>query len=226
MKEGNGPFASRPSMVGKWLMATTLGWAVSFVAVGSTAVHSWSEWQALVVSLFINGALVGTVVGLGQALVLGPRQVSLLKWTLVTLAAYAVGLPASVVLATGIALWTWPVGLPTLVGLPGVFITINMRHAALGGAVLGLGQWLVLRDRAVPATGHGALLWILGNVCGLGIGGVLATTLDDLTRLGYFPSPMGHIAARAIVGSVLGLTTGIVLVRLRSSMHAQPPTPR
>ncbi len=225
MKENNRHFPSRLSLIGKWLVVTTLGWAISTLVVGGAYVHSWPEWQALVASYFLNGALIGAIVGLGQARILGSLQVPLLKWTLVTLMAYTIGLPASVVLASGITFWLWPADLPMLAGLPGTFMIIGLSQAALGGAVVGLVQWLVLRGRVVPATRRGGLLWILGNVSGLGIGGFLATILDGLTWLGYFSFPVGQLAARIMVGAILGLITGTILVILHQPEQFRPLTP-
>ena len=58
MKEDNGPSDRKLLLVGKWLLVTMLGWAISLLAIGGASVHSWSEWQALVVSYGLNGALI------------------------------------------------------------------------------------------------------------------------------------------------------------------------
>src|SRR5574337_1628180 len=108
MKEHNGPSDRKLLLVGKWLLVTMLGWAISLLAIGGASVHSWSEWHALVVSYGLNGALIGALVGLGQARILGPWQVTSLKWTLVTLVLYVVGLLAGVMLTSAINFWTWP----------------------------------------------------------------------------------------------------------------------
>jgi len=218
MKENNGHFVNQLLLFSKWLAVTTLGWALSLLAVGGVNIHSQPELQTLIASYFFNGALIGLIVGVGQAFILKSQQVPWLKWTLVTLIAYAIGLPVSIWLASSFALWNWPAGLPKLTENPGIFMSISLSQAALGGVILGVGQWLILRKHIVLATRRGALLWILGNVCGLGVGGFLATILDSLIWLEYFSAPVGHILARASVGVVLGLMTGIILVRLRPAL--------
>jgi hypothetical protein len=216
MRENN----SQLSLFIKWLLVTTLGWMLNLLVVGGVNVHSQPELQALIASYFFNGVLIGLIVGLGQALILKSQQIPWLKWTFVTVIAYAIGLPASVWLASSFALWNWPAGLPRLTGNPSIFMIVDLHQAALGGVLLGVGQWLILRKHIVLATRRGALLWILGNLCGLGLGGFLATILDSLISLGYFSVPMGHIVARASVGAILGLVTGIILIILHPGLRS------
>jgi len=226
MKEDNEPLGRKLLLVGKWLLITMLGWAISLLAIGGASVHSWSEWQALVVSYGLNGALIGALVGLGQARILGPWQVPSLKWTLVTLVLYVVGLLAGVVLTSAINFWTWPAELPMLTGASTTFMWIDVLHIApVAGTILGLGQWWVLRGYIGPTTRLGGLLWTLGNICGLGIGGFLARIISGLTWLGYFSYPVGRLAERAVVGAILGLITGAILVILRQSEQPKPFTP-
>jgi hypothetical protein len=195
---------------------------MSLLAIGDANIHSWPEWQALVVSYGLNGALIGVLVGLGQARILGPLQVPLLRWTFVTLVVYAIGLSVSVVLASAITFWTWPAELPMLTGDSTTFMWLDVLHIApVAGAILGLGQWWVLRGYIGPTTRLGGLLWTLGNICGLGIGGFLARIISGLTWLGYFSYPVGRLTERAVVGAILGFITGAILVILRqSAIHA------
>jgi len=220
MKENDGQFVSQLSLFIKWLAVTTIGWTISPLAIGGVNVHSLPELNALIASYFFNGALIGVIVGLGQAFILKSRQVPWLKWTLVTFNAYAVGLPVSVWLASSFALWDWPADLPKLTGNPGIFMNISLSQAALGGLLLGVSQWLILREHIVLVTRRGALLWILGNLSGLGLGGFLATILDSLILMGYFSAPIGHVVTRASVGAVLGLVTGVILIRLRPTVRS------
>src|SRR3990172_2572899 len=200
--DNDGSFTSWVSLVSKWLAVMTLAWTINLLAVGGVSIHSWAEWQALVVSYFLNGVLIGTIVGLGQALVFGSQQVSWLKLTLVTMAGDAVGFPPGLGLTSAIGFWTWPAGVPMMAGLSGTTMRIDLSNVApLAGGVIGLGQWLVLRGRILPATLRGALLWVLGNIFGLAAGGLFARVVDGLTWLGYFPLPMGTIIARVVVGA-------------------------
>ena len=79
---------------------------------------------------------------------------------------------------------------------------------ALGGTVLGVPQWLVLRRQVARAS-----WWVLASTVGWVVGGFLSGAFE------------GGVVGRAVIGAVYGAITGAVLVRLlgqRSPSSDQP----
>lgn len=215
-------YSSKLALISKWLTISMVAWMIPPFVVGFHHIISWTEWRSLLAAYGLNGAVIGTIVGLGHARVLGATQVPWRRWVVVTLTAYAVGLAVGFGLASAVAFWRWPVGLPMLEGLPGTQMVIGLYHAApYAGAVIGLAQWLMLRNQVVPATGRAGIIWTLSSVCGLTLGAFVAMIIDELTFAGIFPLSIGHLVARFSVGVCLGLFTGIALVTLRPPVQPE-----
>src|SRR5260221_14562495 len=96
------PFSKGLAFMSKWVFVTVLGWIISPLFVGNVLVHSWPEWRGFVMAYFVNGALIGAVVGFGQGWVFGLRQAQLLKGGVTTVVGYAIGLPASILLISAL----------------------------------------------------------------------------------------------------------------------------
>jgi len=202
-----------PRLLGaKWIAVTVLAWTLSPLPGGAT-VHSVDELWRFIVAYLVSGALLGVLLGLGQAWALKLHGREFGNWVLVTLVGYAVGLPASLALAGGSALADWPADLPPLNGAANVFMEIGLQQTVLAGLLVGLGQWRLMPSRTVTRTPRSFLLWLLSNVAGLGLGALTASIMVGISAVaqGQIPPAPGaaeQALARAAVGLVFALITG------------------
>lgn len=212
--------ASLP-LVAKWFLVTLCAWSFNALTLGGVAVRSWAEWQALLLAYGINGAVIGGVMGLGQAWVF--NQTVSPKTILVMAALYALALPAGLGLASAIGVWTWPRNLPMLTGSANTFLQLGLSNAApLAGLIIGLGQWWLWRGQPLPATWRGALWWVLANIFGMALGSILASVAEGLTFMGQLPSALGLLIARALAGSAVGLISSYCLFKLNTQTLTPP----
>lgn len=140
----------------KWILASTMGWAVGWALAGEITI--------------------GAVIGIMQWVVLRPLVPQAGWWALASAVGWAVGQMLVVTM------------FPTKVGvIAGAFL----------GAILGLGQWIVLRRWF-----HQAGWWIIMSTLGwaLGLAGMLGPSM---------------------VGAVVGATTGFALELLME--HPRSP---
>lgn len=221
MKQSNGSVAANWLFVSKWILATTVGWLVCPLFVGNVLIHSWPEWRQFVTAYFVNGALIGLTVAVGQGLVLGLGPGRLLRWALATVFGYGLGLPASILFISALSFFGWPPGLPMLTGSQNTFIELSVRQAALGALLIGLSQWLNLPIGETAASRRGLVIWLFGNLAGLAIGANLATLAGSLMWQGAPLGPIAQMIQRGLLGAFLGLATGITLVML--PRYTRPP---
>jgi len=167
----------------QWVVANVVGWLIGFAAC---------EWlQSFLSTVFVDGLVIGSAVGISQWLVLRRRIPSTGWWIVLTIVSFGVGKALAVAL------------LPDAATLPADVLT-----GAIIGAVVGIAQWLVLRRSVssaawwVPAT---AAAWAVGwSAIGAAEG---ATDRSTLTQ--YLVGGVGAAAA--------GLITAIALIWLLRS---------
>lgn len=201
-------------MVG--LLLTTTGW---YGVILSSRLVGWA------IHLAIIGAIIGLALGACQLLVLG-RRIQPFWWLLVTVAGMAVGNSVGTIINIHFAFTMGDSIGPEVVRW-------GLDHAAgglLNGAILGLAQWLVLRQRVVHAY-----WWILANAIAWTMGVVVVRTLyvnvtfaETASIMKLLGAGLFHILEEAsylvldiwapeglsIAGAVVGMSTGIVLIRL------------
>ncbi len=197
----------RPFALVLWVLVTALGWYAGVLPVEPGA-RTYMEIARLLPVYLVEGLLIGTVTGLGQALLLRAMLPRPSNWFWMAAAGYGLAFPAGVVVAVLIPSIAFPLqGLNFLPLSRPSTITIFLYPASLfwGGFVLGILQWQALK-RALPDPNHKkALLWVL--TCWLGFGlGILAT--------GWAWTPQEAGVNRAFMGAVVGLCTGLALLIL------------
>jgi hypothetical protein len=172
---------------GLWVLANILGWGVSVSSVFAlTSIIGGRNGELW----SIPAAL---LIGLAQWLVLAPRF-SLSGWLI---PAYGLG--------WFIGLW---LGMNLDVQAPGLLM------GALGGALVGVIQWLSIRSRLCRS-----FIWVptmtVSSSLGCGIGVWTGPALSDTsTSLGVnFASAIGG----AVAGAVIGVLSGFILVILTKS---------
>ena len=162
-----------------WVLMTTMGWALGFLigfVLGSIIGDVLGDWSF---PLFFGIGL-GICIGVLQWLLLR-GYVSRAGWWVLTSAAggYGIALAGFEVLNS----------LGALLSLIGV--------VALGGAVTGILQWLVLRGQVSRAG-----WWVLASTVGWGLSMAVAGVLEEPFSMSLFG------------GAVLGAVTGGALVWL------------
>jgi hypothetical protein len=191
----------------KWILGTLVGGSVglavggglTFLVMNAVVGDSNIPTAAFVMALTIGivagiGAIIGTVAGIGTAqwMVLRERVHRAGWWVLATAVGGVVGLAAG-----GFAGWLVVVGLGGVEsGFAGVIRVLTpalIVGMAVGGAVVGTAQWMVLRKRVRRAG-----WWVLASAVGMGASGVVS-----------------------VVG--VGVITGFVLIMLLRHPKTMPP---
>ena len=113
----------------RWLWATMIGLSIPFV--GYDLLRLMNVEMAF--SLYVAVAIGGGIVGLWQGLILVPHDVSLVAWTLASLAGWS----AAAATAGAIPVAAGPSGIPGAL--------LYLGTVAVGGAIPGLVTGLVLR---------------------------------------------------------------------------------
>lgn len=157
-----------------------------------------------------EGVIGGAIVGLAQGMVLGERSKNIAPWwALMSIVSWGL-IGASNFGAVG---WMAP---RTLQLEPRIIF--GLLNGLQVGALLGFGQWLVLRQKCekslawIPIV---AVAWAIGLVFGWSVGGVLR----QATRL-FLSELVGLAVAWAISSAI----TGFALVRLDSLYGLAPKT--
>ena len=215
-----------------WILACAVGEVAGGVMVG--LLLETTGWYGVILSsglvgwaihLAIIGAIVGLALGTSQLFVLG-RRIQPFWWLLATVTGMAVANSVGTIINMHLAF--------TMGDRIGPEVVLwGLDHAAgglLNGVILGLAQWLVLRQRAVHAY-----WWILANAIAWTMGVVIVRTLyvnvtfaETASLMKLLGIDLFHILDKAsylvldmwapegliIAGAVVGMSTGIVLIRL------------
>lgn len=181
----------------QWVRATWAGWLLGIPIIAVLALLG--EAAGIGGSQFIVGAGMGAGIGLMQ----GRRIRGLLH-------------------RFGPWFWSCTVGLalPFLavdIGMATGWVTTFSLYAcvAAGGLIIGVWQTMLLRS-----SGRKAGLWLVGSLAGWMLASGTVATSDWLFRSRAVPGILGgvaYLASLAAGGLMLGLVTGIALVRIVDS---------
>lgn len=165
----------------QWVIVTAIGWVIGFF-VCETFVQGLTFPGTVV-----EGAVIGTFVGLGQGWAMRSRGAGIWWWTLASIVGFAIGKAVGELIAGNSE------------GVLGYLVT-----GATIGVVVGLAQWLALRRMA------GAAWWIPASVVGWAAGWslvALANQSDDLSTLAVYVAGAGGAA-------IAGIVTAAALIRI------------
>lgn len=193
---------TQTASLAQWVRATWLGWGLGLIFTIAGAVVTDSiglgEWQTLI------GAAMGAGVGFVQrrkirALVADPQS-----W----LKSSAAGLAA-------------PFFMFDLARLAGFSLPYSLYlSVALGGLVVGLWQRALLRPKV-----DNTLMWVIGTAVGWSLAAATAAIADRLPRMFSLRGLAGagtYLAVVLVGGLILGVVTGLVLIRLKRRVLAAP----
>jgi hypothetical protein len=186
-----------------WVAATSIGYGLGMTLSSyllSSTLRPLGPVLWGVLNVLIYGAVIGTVLGIFQFMVLPRGSVPFHRLVLATLAGAAIGFSLASVVCEMLANSMDPT--ENIVLGRGI---ISAVAGLIIGSATGFGQWLVLQHH-LPRMRE----WIGTTVLGTFLGIVIAAALVGLLELPLllaFPSS----AVGAIMGIVIGISQGLVL---------------
>ena len=175
----------------QWVLVTCVGFLVSLL---------WVEIGDRTDIKLVEGAIGASAIAFSQALVL--RQHLAIAWWWILVSIFSWGLIGG----SGMGAIGW-VAPGTLLSEPRIIF--GVLNGTIVGAMLGLGQWLVLRQQVKKAW-----TWILANVVGwaigLPIGWTVGGILRQTTRL-FFSELIGLTLAWVVVAGITGVALVVLL---------------
>jgi hypothetical protein len=191
---------AKPSQVGwgfwfQWVFACTLGPVLGSIVgfiIGSIISEDIIGSSVLgeIFAYFMLGAVLGYVVGLMQWFVLRQQISRAGWWALASAAGLAVVISAGIVVA---ALTNYSVGLDNFSVLLRWVVVM-----ALGGAVIGMLQWLILRGQVSRAG-----WWMLASTVGWGLSMAVAGVFEFVAVGLFFGLLVGGVVLGAVTGGAL-----------------------
>lgn len=174
----------------QWVLVTILGFLISLCLVEINVRPNVGA---------MSGAIGGAVIGLAQGMLLKPR-VSIVGWVLASLVSW------SLIGSSNLGAIGWVA--PRTLNL-GIRATFGVLDGSLVGALIGVGQWFILRQQVKKAW-----MWILTSALGWGVGLAIGWSVGGILRL------KSHLFLSELVGLtlawvVVAAITGVALVCFR-----------
>ena len=163
-----------------WVVANVVGWIVGFALCEAL--------KAFVSTLFVDGLVIGTGIGLAQWLVLRRRLPRVGWWVVLSIIGFGVGIGVGEALVASVSS---PLR--------------DVLDGALIGVSVGVAQWLLLRLRV-----SGSELWLPANVFGWAIG----WTLIALGEASETWPVVAVYAVGAVGAAIAAVVTGVTLISL------------
>jgi hypothetical protein len=200
----------------QWVVVSILGWGAGLIPayiLDSVLIKTVSsDFRDLIPFYhfrdFIAFIVVGFSLGVAQWLVLRKYFPQLAQWVLATCAGIALGWNSTFVGAA--------VEIASMSGLYShhyANVTFHFILGIISGTILGVAQWIVLRQKFQQAK-----LWIIANAIGEG----LASALYSMWFTGFRGAMTGGLIAYLIVNKGIALTiTGVPLIYLLKSSSSE-----
>ncbi len=194
-----------------WVIITTIGWGlanyVGFRERNST-INSPSMITELIVSFTLNGLLLGTIVGLGQWLILQltHKTTRSINWLLGSILGYSVGFPAGFIIAISIIMISFSlfghriIKLGDLGSSPAFISVPLLLMMVISGAIIGFFQSKAVLYRVDKKV---SLLWITFSALFWAIAFVAASSIGQDLPL---------IAESTAAGTIIGIASGIPII--------------
>ena len=199
--------------------SVTWSWATEVLARGFvTAGRTADVAAALALAGLVAGAAAGVVGGLGEWLLLRRWVARAGRWIVVTALGRAIGW--SLALTVG---WLWSELVVGSTGSGAAGILGLDVGGLVGGSVVGLSQWLVLR-RWVPRSS----LWIAASAVGGAAGIGLSQYVAQAAAGDVVSGGVAWVSAVGVAAAGVGTVTGVALVLLLAPPqgHVRQPATR
>lgn len=200
-----------------WIGVSALGWFLVPINTLSPNLRTYWEVANRALAYAACGLIIGLVIGIGQFLVLKQKSVASKKWFFLTLAGYTLALPLGLAISTLIPAISFTLqgsGFLPLREPSTIFFFPFPTDIFMGGWVVGIAQWIVLRQILPYRNSRLAPLWILGVwlSIGLGIFAMLIRRSAPINVNSGMLFDMTLAIERVYIGVVSGLVTGLLLL--------------
>jgi hypothetical protein len=200
-----------------WIGVSALGWFLGPINTLQPTLRTYLDVANRALAYAVCGLIIGLVIGFGQFLVLKQKLYSSKKWFFMTLAGYTLALPIGLVISTLIPAISFtlqgssflPLREPTT-----IFFFPFPMDIFLGGWVVGIAQWITLRQILPYRNSRLAALWILGVWLSIGLG-IIAMLIGRSAPININSGMLFDTTLaieRVYIGVVSGLVTGLLLL--------------
>jgi len=200
-----------------WIGVSALGWFLGPINTLQPTLRTYLDVANRALAYAVCGLIIGLVIGIGQFLVLKQKLYSSKKWFFMTLAGYTLALPIGLVISTLIPAISFtlqgssflPLREPTT-----IFFFPFPMDIFLGGWVVGIAQWITLRQILPYRNSRLAALWILGVWLSIGLG-IIAMLIGRTVPININSGMLFDTTLaieRVYIGVVSGLVTGLLLL--------------
>ena len=194
-----------------WILVTMLGWSMGIFNLDRDA-GTYSDTIRLLPIYFVDGLLIGLVVGIGQAFLLSTISEAASSWVWVTALGYAAAFFLGLVITVMIPAVAFGLrgnGFLPVVGPSTMTIYLNTDDLFWGAFLIGLMQWRVLRNIIPNPKPSYGILWMMGTWLSVGLTFLVRAFTHDTFWDGHQMS---------IVGMIMGVITAVILLTsLKSS---------
>jgi hypothetical protein len=217
-----------------WMSVSILGWLLVPINALDPNLRTYMEVGIRALVYTACGLFIGLIIGAGQFLVLKHKLNSPNNWFVLTLAGYALAWPVGLLISTLIS--TIAFSLQSSSFLPLIEPSKSISYfpfpfdIIMGGWVVGITQWIGLRQILQYRTFHMAALWVLGVWLSIGLG--IFTPIPGVARiynanLNMVVDPILAME-RIKIGLISGLVTGLLLlliINANNQRSGQLPKP-
>ena len=198
-----------------WVIGNALGWLFGPLPGLAASAASLPDVGRLLPVYLGQGLLLGVVIGALQALAVRMVGGKALNWFAATIIGYALTFPTGLILFTAVPLISFRAQGANFLA-PGAGWTFYPFPGALflGGFVIGLVQWRVLRPLLARRDWQTAALWVFGMWASSGLSFLIGHWFSTVS-LGLVPAQtLGLLGYRALTGAAMGVFSGALLLIL------------
>jgi len=200
-----------------WIGVSTLGWLLGPVDTLQPTLRTYLDVANRALAYTVCGLVIGLVIGIGQFLLLKQRLYASKKWFCMTVAGYTLAWPIGLAIITIIPTIAWSLhgsGFLPLREPASISFFPFPEDIVFGGWVVGIAQWIAMRQILPYRNSRLAALWILGVWLSIGLG-IFAMLMArsgpiNINSGMLFDTPLA--IERVFLGGVSGLVTGILLL--------------
>jgi hypothetical protein len=191
-----------------WVLANVIAWGTSHKLLLTESLQPTSELIPATIVVVLNGLLTGIILGVGEWIALRQIWDQADGWFHATAWSQAIGIAIGWTLAIAYVM-RWPIqieGTGTSIA-PSRILVLSVL-----GTIVGVSQWLVLRQRVPRHFKHG-MLWALGTIAGLTVGWFVGSMAGVFTSFSFVIRLMGQDTLRhfSIYSDISNIVSGIVM---------------
>lgn len=200
-----------------WIGVCAIGWFLAPINTFYPDLRTYLEVGNRALAYAACGIISGLVIGFGQFLVLKSKCYSTKKWFFMTLAGYTLAWPIGLAISTLIPAISWSLhgsGFLPIKEPSTIFYFPFPGDIFFGGWVVGIVQWVALRQILPYRNSRLAVLWILGVWLSIGLG-LIAMIIGRSAPININSGMLFDTTLaieRVYIGLVSGLITGLLLL--------------